>query len=251
MMTRPRLFAAAVAMCAAILGSDAQAASIGINFGDGGFVMAAADEPGVVTGANWNNAVGGSGFMLLNDNAGNATTADVSWSAAGAFDVFGTPATGNSATNAMYSGGLFGDSNTSEVFVTISNISYLNYAVYVYASSDEANDGPMSISNGTTTYYYQSGGSGNAGAASLLLTTSTNPLLPTNGQAQYQIFQLLNSPTFSLSTGGSINGLYSNNVFGLQIVELTEAAPVPEPGTLALMGLGLALVAGRQLRRKA
>jgi hypothetical protein len=75
----------------------------------------------------------------------------------------------------------------------------------------------------------------NDAALAPLQTTSTNPLGPTAGPAQYQIFSGMTASSVTITTGGSLSNVLSNNVFGIQIVE--TAAPIPEPGS-ALMMLG-------------
>ena len=124
----------------------------------------------------------------------------------------------------LYHGGVYGDNATREVSITISNIPYAKYDAYVYASQDTTNTKTLSISNGTMTFYYRGNGQMNAGATGLLLTTSTDQANPTVGPAQYQLFRGLTGSSLTLTTGGSINNVLSNNVFGVQLVE-TAAAP--------------------------
>jgi hypothetical protein len=127
----------------------------------------------------------------------------------------------------------------------VTNIPYASYAAYVYASQDAISAVTLSISNGATTYYYASSGSSNAGVTSLLRTVSTNQSSPTLGPAQYQVFAGLSGPTLTLTTGGSISGIISNNFFGLQIVQ--AAAPVPVLSPWVLAGLGALLAASAVL----
>jgi hypothetical protein len=98
-----------------------------------------------------------------------------------------------------------------------------------------------------TTYYYRSDGRLNNVATSLLQTTSTDPLNPTIGPGQYQLFGGLTGSSFALTTGGSITTVISNNVFGLQIV---ETQPVPEPETISLVLTGLGTLGTVCLRRR-
>lgn len=228
-------------------------AQIGLNFTGGSHLLAAIDEPGVVAGANWNNVIGGGGTTLsgLLDASGAVTSASVMVNSGNTYDAFTVPMTSNPATNKLYSGGLFGLGNNTadtEVSITVNNIPYAAYDVYVYSSTDTANNPTLSNTIGATTYYYGSDGTfGNSSATSLLLTTSTDPLNPTRGPAQYQLFGGLTGSSFTLTTGGSMSGIISNNVFGLHIV---AAQAVPEPGSLALLiGFGIA-GAGVFARRK-
>ncbi len=230
----------------------AQAQGIGLNFTGGSQTLTATDQPGIIAGANWNNVIGGGGTTLssLLDNSGVATAASVTVNSGGTYDAYTVPMTSNAATNKLYSGGLFGFGNggaNTEVSVTLNSIPYAMYDVYVYASTDTANNPVLSSTIGATTFYYQSDGTfGNSSATSLLLTTSTDPLNPTIGPAQYQLFSGLSGSSFTLTTGGSLTTLISNNVFGLHIVSTT--APVPEPSTVALL-VGMS-IGGIVLRRK-
>ncbi len=197
----------------------------GINFTAGGYRLAPTDLPGVVPGANWNNVIGASGSgVVLQDNTGTPTTARLTFNSTGAYDAFSAPKTPSAATNVLYQGGVYGDNATREVSITISNIPYAKYDAYVYASQDTTNTKTLSISNGTMTFYYRGNGQMNAGATGLLLTTSTDQANPTVGPAQYQLFRGLTGSSLTLTTGGSINNVLSNNVFGVQLVE-TAAAP--------------------------
>lgn len=103
--------------------------------------------------------------------------------------------------------------------ISVTNIPYSSYKVYVYASADTINADrhPLSITDGHTTFYYAGDGRLMSAAPSLLLTTSTNSLSPTVWPAQYQVFEETGS-SFTLTTGGAITHVLSNNVFGIQIV---------------------------------
>ncbi len=216
----------------------ADAAIIGVNFSAGGFAMAAADQPGIVSGANWNNVTGSSGTnVALQDSLAASTTAVLTYSSAIAYGSYATPAISNAATNKMYRSGLGGDSILGEVHITLTAIPYAAYAVYVYASEDTTDTHTLSITDGSTTFYYRGNGSRNSSAASLLETTGTNSLSPTIGPAQYQIFHETSS-SVTFKTGGSINGVLGNNVFGIEIVDTA-----PEPGSLLTLAGGLGLLA--------
>lgn len=203
-------------------------AGIGVNFSAGSFAVSSNDQPGIVGGRNWNNIAGGNGSnLVLNDSAGTATTARLTFSAAGAYNGFSTLATSNPATNTMRRGGLYGSNESGEVAVTITNIPFSYYDVYVYASADHANTSTLSLSDGSTTYYYRSNGQSDAGASTQQEVTSTDSATPTIGRAFYQVFRNKSGPSFSVTTGGSIGGVISNNVFGLQIVPKAPPATPP------------------------
>ena len=243
-----RLFIAAALSAAslALSGLAANAQSIGINFSATTHTLAAADQPGIVPGANWNNIAGGSASnVALNNNSGTASGALLTINGGSPFAGYSVPSTANAATNTLYRGGL-GGSNTGagEVSISLTNIPFAVYDVYVFASQDTTATNTLSVTDSITTFYYRSGGATNAGAASLLQTTSTNVLAPTVGQAQYQLFTGKTGSTFTLTTGGSLTGQISNNVFGVQVVA------VPESGSLALVLPALGVLGAMVVRRK-
>lgn len=234
--------------------ATSHATSIGLNFTTGGHLLAPSDEPGIVLGDNWNNLLGGSGgFGNLLDDSGVSTSADATWVATGSYDGFASPSSGNPATVKMYRGGLYGDNAPSsvEVSVTVTDIPFAMYDVIVYASAMSASASPPApvgiTGNGFSYYYFGSS------PETVIQTTGTTPGTATGGGFQYQLFADLTASTFNLNTFGSLNNQWSNNVFGLQIVEvLEEMAPVPEPATfgLALSGLGALAARRRRQNRK-
>lgn len=229
--------------------TGANAQSIGINFTAGAQTLAASAQPGVVAGANWNNLIGGAGTnVALNNNSGVVTTALLTFNSAAAFDNGPIVNTPNAATNTMYRGSIFGDNATvsREVSIFLQNIPFAVYDVYVYASSgDTAATNTLSLTNGSTTFYYRNDGTGNA-PTSLVRTASTNPNAPTVGNAQYQVFSGQTGSTFTLATGGSVNNVLANSVYGVQIV----AVVVPEANTFALALPALGLIGTVLLRRR-
>ena len=235
----------AAGLFALVLAPVAQA-QIGINFTGGLRQLAATDQPGIVAGANWNNAIGSTGTnVALHNSTGAATTARLTFNSQGSFDGSNALQTPNAATNLLYRGSVFGDSAGVEDTITLTNIPYALYDVYVYASQDTTATNTLSLSNGVTTFYYKGNGQDNSAATSLLLSTSTDPLNPSVGSAHYEVFHSQSGSTFNLTTGGSINGVIANQVFGLQIIQNT-----PEPGSVALLvGMGT-IGAGCLLRRR-
>jgi hypothetical protein len=220
--------------------APAHAGTIGIDFG-GSFTSSA--QPGIVPGGNWNNVPGASLTLPLTlmDNSGSGTSAVLTFSAAFAYGLFTEPTTANSDTNALYTHGIGGDpTGCCEVSITIADIPYSEYDVYVYASSDSLATNTLSVSDGATTFYYEGNGEVNAEATSLLLTTSTNPESPTAGPAQYQIFADNTSSSFTVATGGSEENVLSNNVFGVEIVQ--DPSPAPEPATCFTFASALGLI---------
>jgi hypothetical protein len=234
------------------------AGSIGVNFtgGNSGATVGSTDQPGIAPGANWNNfASAGTGYAL-NDDSGSLTTATLSFSGPG-YAGFPYPVTPNTATNAMYSGGLY--DGGGQWGVSVSNIPYAAYNVYVYTSTADASSSVSWVSDGATTYYYQGNGADYPGAdglpmptvTSLVQTTSTDPLNPTFGMSQYQIFSGETGSTFTLTNGVGESNVFSNNIFGLQIVDASGSAS-PEPASFLLIagGLGAMLAARRVIRAR-
>ena len=226
---------------------------IGANFtgvnssgGNTAYSMNPSDSPGVVYGTNYTNLNSGSGSAFITDSTG-VYGFTLTWRSTDQYSPQNYPNTPNAATNTMYTGSLYGDpTKNGEPSITLANVPFSTYAVYVYASADGSNSGnaptnPPSITDGTTTYYYRGldntviSGNEEVNATSLTLTTSTNPSAPTLGDAQYQVFYETNSAPVTISEAGSVNDAFSNNLFGLEVVNTSSA---PEPASIALMTLG-------------
>jgi hypothetical protein len=124
--------------------------------------------------------------------------------------------------------------------VTLSQIPYAQYDVYVYFSADTANR-LGSIGDGSTTYYFSTIGPAEiSGAnASLIQTTDTTGASPLADYAKFS-GETASSLTLTCNAlGGNDQWL---GIAGFQIVA------VPEPGTMTLAALGgLALL---RLRRR-
>jgi uncharacterized repeat protein (TIGR03803 family) len=210
---------------------------IGVNFTGGQWAVAATSEPGVQPGANWNNLGGttsntGAGVgsdLALVDHGNLSTTAKLTYR--GAYDAgyggYSGLSSSNAGTNLLYRGGIYGDNASREASATVTGIPYAYYDVYVYAS-DEGSTNTLSISNGATTYYSRGTGAATNSVSTLVQTTSTDSANPTVGPAQYAVFRGLTSSSFTLTTGGSLNGIVAASMLGFQIVPGTPPA-VPAP----------------------
>lgn len=220
-------FIAAIALLIATTIQNADADGIGINFTGGSAFLQPTDEPGIVAGANWNNFSGDSQTnVALHDSAGLSLPTLLSYTSTRESTGYGTTNTTNSATNQLYRGDITGNNVFGEVTVSLTNIPYAHYDAFVYASQAYTAN-TLSITDGVTTFYYRGDGQPLDGATSLTRTTSTDSNNPTVGRANYQVFHGLSGSSFSVSTGGSINGIVSNNIFGLQIVPTLYSVPRP------------------------
>ncbi len=96
--------------------SPSLAASIGVNFSGGVHTIAASDSPGIVPAINWNDIAGASGTNItLNDDTATATTAQLTFTATGVYNLFSPTNTSNAATNTLYRSGIVGNNTTREV----------------------------------------------------------------------------------------------------------------------------------------
>jgi MYXO-CTERM domain-containing protein len=194
--------------------------------------MGPSEVAGVVPAANWNSftvlssPTSGSAAGLI-DDAGSATTAGATWSYNNPWSINIADTPGN---NRMMRGYLDSGAATTTV-VTLTNIPYALYDVYVYADGDngtELRSGAYTI--GATTLVNTDPGSTTFGGTFI---EGTN----------YVRFTGLTGANFTLNatpTGAAATPRAPIN--GIQIVQ------VPEPGSLALGAMG-ALVLVRRRRR--
>lgn len=215
-----------------------------MNFdGGGGNAGGTAIDPGLVTGtagvvpqANWNNLNGAtSAAVTLNDSTGAATTATVSWSSGNTWsngEANGNPGNQNALLLNNYLDGGSGGVAT----VTLSNIPYANYSLYIYTLHDNAGQSDYTV-NGVT-QVVQVGGTGFYNANGFVLDTPS-----TNGD--YLVFSGLTAASVTLQADLATNGNFRSPVEGLQIVPTV----VPEPSSLALLvagAIGLTIAARRR-----
>jgi hypothetical protein len=156
---------ATVTACLA-LASLSQAGVISINFQGG---RSPANGPDVTGTAgytqvgNWNNATGVSGTLAnLNNDSGNNSGASVTWETHNLWDY--VSGDGNGGDEDMMSGYLdnIGASDTPPEEITISDIPYDAYSVYVYINRDAARFAGITVSDGSTnkTLYIEHDGTG-------------------------------------------------------------------------------------------
>jgi fibronectin type 3 domain-containing protein len=198
--------------------------SVGVNFvgGRGGqpnYAMAPTDVAGVYAEDNFNNATGGSGTNVpLVDANGNATPMRLTYTSGGTYasrDGAVVPANGDQKLN---HGFIYGNAN-----VTVSNIPFSRYYVYVYELNDAAGRVETTTANGLS-YYGASADPNNLITGTdqpytYTQTVSTNQAAPTVGGNW--VLYVGTSPTFNFTTSAPGNG-YLN---GFQIVNAPLGAP--------------------------
>jgi hypothetical protein len=228
----------------------ARADVIGVNFSSGvvnsvNYNLGASTVAGVAgtAEANWNNLVDpNTSLSNLKNKFGATTTAGVSfsYSGTGGYTQFQSASLNSSPGNNTMYGSCIRATNGGTLTVSLTNIPYAVYDVYVYASQNDTATNTLYVTDGTTTYYYKSNGSTMNGTQGLTRVTSTNSASPTAGMANYSVFSGETGSSFSFTLGPGVAGVLSNNLYGFQIVN----AAVPEPGTLLLGGIAAACGGG-------
>jgi len=223
--------------------------------------LSPANTAGAVSAANWNDSYTIDGNALnatennLMDNSGAATTVSLtelgynnSWNRYQISTSSPGQDTDGSYTRKLLNGYInkgatetsSGGLTAGHAGVLLSGITYSVYDIYVYFSADTAGRAGTITIGGTTYDYSSLGAAATSGSnASLIQTTDTTGANP---GADYAVFTGLTGSSQTIDSYVSQWG----GIAGVQIV----AEPTPEPGTLALAGLGGALLL-RQLRRKA
>jgi beta-glucanase (GH16 family) len=197
-------------------------ASIGMQFQGSGTALASTDSAGLSTVAqsDW-NVLTGSSFSshALTDSTGASTTATISGSANGTYWSGGS--TASPAGNAKLASGELFNGWPGQPNLTVSNIPYASYDVYVYAGIDasgRAETMGLTPSGGSAQYYSfttEAGGSAWTAATSTWNGTGTQPSLPT---ANYVHYTGLTASSFTLAWGAPGNG----GINGIQIVPKTS-----------------------------
>lgn len=229
-----KITAAAVLLTASI---TLQAQIISWNLDDNG-TLGGANVAGVAAAANWNNSWPANPTVNLMDNSGAATTLGLAY---GSFNTWhiqssapGQDADGSYNRNLLNgylnSGPAAWGPSITNSYVSLSQIPYSVYDIYVYFSSDTAGRNG-SVSDGSTTYYFSTLGSASISGANALFTQTTDTL-GVNPGANYAIFAGLSGASQTLT----LNMLSGNDqwggIAGFQVVA------VPEPGTMALAAMG-------------
>jgi len=230
--------------------------SIGINYagrqwsigGNTAMTLAYTDTAGAVPQMNWNNVnldggspqglshVMGPNAGVISDNSGAATSVTMTYTLDGEWAVNQTPWTGNQGLLDGY----IDDNGSSPLTVSLGNIPYSLYDVFVYVtSSGNGNSGSVSL-NGGAPIYYLSDAVGYNYANPLIQATATS--IGGAVGAQYVEFDNVSGASFSV-VQSIVSG--NNGLAGIQIVA------VPEPSVMALCPLGGLALLGMRFRRDA
>jgi len=226
---------------------------IGVNFVGGGggggtgqdrVVDNADGAAGVVPQINWNNLNGNTGGpSALIDSDGAATSASVTWS--------GSPnswTTGNGSSTAdhIMMNGYLDTSGSSTTSVSVSDVPFSEYDVYLYFDGDASGRSGAYTVNGNTKVGTDNGNpSGN-------FTGTFLEDVGGGAGGNYLLFSGLSDAMLDISaTPGGGFGDFRAPVNGFQIVNTATA--IPEPTSIAiwsLIGLGLAGFGYYRMRRR-
>jgi hypothetical protein len=214
--------------------SVANAAKIGVNFGANYVSLGSTETAGVVPQINWNNASGTSGSANnVVDNSGAVTTADVSWASQwGTWSCNrGADTSGNAKLMTGYLDPTWSDYH---VTVTVSQIPYALYDVYVYVGSASPN-ATGHVDDGTTTNSYTVSYTSGAAFPGFVETTDTAEGNPVANYAKFG-GKTNSSVTLTTSRLGNASGM-----FGVQIVDAGEIPQTPAITALSLTNQVLAI----------
>ncbi len=213
--------------------------------GDGASSLPALSEVGgAYSAGGWTNNWPDYDYTDLRDNTGSETTMDLAISNNGGTWVAwdwnhpGQDADG-SWNNEMLNGYLNGGGSENSVSITLSEVPYAVYDVYVYVVSDN-NTRTGTVTDGITTYSFGVlDNMINSGGNALLVQTTD--ISGANPEANYAVFSGLSgdTQTFSTTFYNADGGFDYGGIAGFQVVE------VPEPATLVIMGLGAMIIRRR------
>jgi hypothetical protein len=192
--------------------------SIGIQFQGSGTALLSTDSAGLSTVAqtNWNVLTGASfSTSGLANSSGATTTLTLSGSANGGYWAGGSSA--SPAGNSKLASGELYNTWPSSPTLTVANIPYAKYDVYLYAGIDATGRNEtiaLTPSGGAAQYYSfttEGGGSAWTAATSTWNGSGTAPSLPS---ANYVHFTGLTASSFTIAWGAPGNG----GLNGIQIV---------------------------------
>lgn len=232
---------AGIALLAAAA-TSASAQVISWNLDSNGTIGGAGQYAGVVLANNWNNSWPSNPTTDLMDNSGAATTLDLAYGAWGNWSIQGShpgqDANGSynrELLNGYLNAGPAGwNPPITDSHVSLTQIPYAQYDIYVYFSSDAA-DRPGYVTDGTTSYYFNTLGAPSIAGADALLIQTTETSNANHAGANYAVFSGLSGAAQTITVQMEQNDLWGG-IAGFQVVS------VPEPSALALGVIGLLIV---------
>lgn len=252
------LFALPLAAAALAAPLAAHAQSIGASFGDGSALtnVAATDVVGApgFAQANFTNLTTATG-TALRDSSGTATTvaATVTRAIAGDNLTFSPIRTAAADASERFNNGIV-YTDLGGLNLSLTNIPYASYSIVLY-SLNAVTSAPERFTIGSTTLFVRppanpigAGYLDNNAATPFTYIRSTGATAATAAAgSDYVVFTGLSGSSQTVSIlGNSSDGgsTFPTDIGGFQIV--ATAAPVPEPATLAALGLGAAALLRRR-----
>ena len=186
---------------------------------------------GVVSAANWNdsytisptaNPLSGSPWSNLIDDSGVATTMDISFNSVGQWQLNPLNVAPSQDLDGTYNKrmlkGYVDMSGGQPVTVTLAEIPYAKYDIYIYMNSAAA-DREGYVTDGASKFYFRTYGSGaiSGDNAVFVRATETTDLTP-NAAANYAKFFNLSGASQTLTVFAAGNG----GIAGIQVVEVTS-----------------------------
>ncbi|GAA5483098.1 PEP-CTERM sorting domain-containing protein [Haloferula sargassicola] len=190
---------------------------------------------GVVPTIGWINDWNTYPTTDLPDNTGTATTMDYSSSSnSGTWSQGGHPGQDADTTfNREMLNGYLNGTGANSTSITLSQIPYSLYDVYVYVASDNASRSGT-VTDGTTTFSFGVLDGMVAGPNALLVeTTDTGLSYP---EANYAVFRNLSGDNQTFSTSFLTTGEYGG-ISAFQVVEIVPEPSVVLSGALGFLGL--------------
>lgn len=228
-------------LCSTLVGSAvSESAIVSVNFrennGNPNQIIAPTTVAGGgagVAASNWSNVTGGTGSASdLNDDAGAATTLDISWSSGGMWGDGSANTDANAQVgNAQLQRGYLDDNQggPAPIQINLSQIPYAAYDVVVYFSTD------TSGSNYGTITFTDGSGAVTGSTTGTKLLWGENPNLDDTNSLR------VTNLSGDLTIDGPVrNGAVRHSISGIQVIA------VPEPATFGLTGLGALLMLRRR-----